>query len=168
MKSAATTIPSDYYRVFETSQSCAVATVAAPARDQAISVDECEQQFAEARQQTYELQFLIPGWNGYGALKPSASSVDHAMRWLVSSYSECKDAGVRWYKPNVTASAEGEVVFEWWANDRSLIIYIEESDASFHKSQTLACPPEQPVTDHTHGSAPLGKEQTELLRWFGQ
>lgn len=167
MTSIATTMPSAYYQAFETSQSCALATGTALAKEQAIPVHEDEQILAEARQQTYDLQFLAPGWNGYDVLPPSGQSIRHAMHWLIRSYAECKDAGVRWYKPNVTASAEGEVVFEWWADDRILSIYIDETGASFHKSQGGAISSGEGVTEHTHGSAPLGEEQAELLRWFG-
>jgi len=118
---------------------------------------------AQAQQETYNLQSLEEGWNGYDALPPSATTVARAMSWLLSSYRECKDARVRWYKPNVTASAEGEVVFEWWGGDRSLIVYIEEEAASFHKSLDGKGP-----TQHTHGEALLGESQAELLRWFGE
>ena len=127
------------------------------------SPDAKDERLDQARQQTYDLQFLKPGWNGYDALPPSARSVDHAMRWLVSSYAECKDADITWYQPNVTASAEGEVVFEWWAENRSLLIYVEGASVTFHKSLRSDGP-----TVHEHGDAPLGEGQMELLRWFGE
>jgi len=96
-------------------------------------------------------------------LPPPAAAVEYALRWLDSSFRACKAAGVRWYKPNVTASAEGEVVFEWWAPDRSLLIYVEADSATFHQALEGDGP-----TQHTHGAAPLGECQADLMRWFGE
>jgi hypothetical protein len=163
MTSTATTIPTAYYQSFDSSQSRAVATDIRPLQKPIVTENGDEKALTIAQQQTYDLQYLAVGWNGYDALPPSATSVDHAMRWLVSSYAECKDAGIVWHKPNVTASAESEVVFEWWAEDRSLIVYIEEETASFQQSHTYAG-----QTEHTHGEADLGTSQAELLRWFGE
>ena len=159
MMSSATHLPPAYYQRFA-SESRAV-TVDVPGE---MEQSEEEKLLAEARQQTYDLQSLTAGWNGYDALPPSAPSIRQAMHWVVRSYAECKDAGVAWFKPNITASAEGEVVFEWWAGDRSLIVYIEETAATFHKSLDRDGGP----TEHTYGEAPLGESQAELLRWFGE
>ena len=156
--SAATRLSAAYYRGFA-SESRAIAADVPDKMEQS----EEEKLLAEARQQTYDLQSLTAGWNGYDALPPSAPSIRQAMHWIVRSYAECKDAGIRWYKPNITASAEGEVVFEWRAADRSLIVYIEEDAATFHQSLDSDGP-----TRHAHGPAPLGKDQADLLRWFGE
>ena len=122
-----------------------------------------DQALDEARQQTYDLQSLSKGWNGYDALPPSKDAVDLALRWLVSSYAECKDEGVDWYKPNVGASAEGEVVFWWVAGNRSLNVYVDENEATFHQSLS-----DGDSTQHTHGDALMGKHQAELMRWFSE
>jgi hypothetical protein len=154
--SAATTVTAAYYQSFESE----TRTMTPPPAGKVTPED---QALDEARQQTYDLQFLSAGWNGYDALPPSKDAVDLALRWLVSSYAECKDAQVHWYKPNVSASAEGEVVFEWWDKNRSLIVYIDAEEATFHKSQNGDGP-----TEHIHGDASLGGQQAELLRWFGE
>jgi len=160
--SAAMTVPYAYYQSFD-SQSRMLAAETAPPDESEIVARADQRLLEQARQQTYELHFLTEGWNGYNALPPSTATVDHAMRWLDSSYRACKDAGVRWYRPNVTASAEGEVVFEWWASDRCLLIYVEADSATFHQALEGDGP-----TQHTHGDAPLGESQTKLLRWFGE
>lgn len=157
MTSAAHTVPSGYYQSFESR------TMTAPPNEQELLARVDEQLLTEARQQTSNLLLLEEGWNGYDALPPSAASVNRAMHWLDKSYAECKDAGVRWYKPNVSASAEGEVAFEWWADDRFLSVYVDGEEATFHQSLMGDGP-----TKHTHGEAPLGKSQAELMRWFGQ
>jgi hypothetical protein len=162
LMSSATTLPPSYYQSFAPS-SRAMAADASPPDEKETAARAEEQILEEARQQTYDLQSLAAGWNGYDALPPAAPSIRQAMHWLVRSYAECKDAGVRWYKPNVTASAEGEVVFEWRASDRSLIIYVEGDGVTFHKSWDVAA-----KTQHQHGDAPFGAAQAKLLRWFGE
>jgi len=158
--SAATSLPPAYYQDF-VSQS---RTIAAHSSNPPVAEpSEEEKLLAQARQQTYDLQDLEEGWNGYDALPPSGQSIRQAMHWLIRSYAECKDASVRWYKPNVTASAEGEVVFEWRASDCSLVVYVEGDAVTFHKSRDLAG-----KTEHQHGDAPLGADQANLLRWFGK
>lgn len=118
---------------------------------------------SEALRQTYALRLLPVGRNGYDSLPPSPASVSHALRWLEAQWRQCQTEGIRWYAPNVTADAEGEVVFEWWAGDRSLIVYVEGDSAEFHRSLDGAGP-----TRHTHGEAPLGETQVDLMRWFSE
>jgi len=161
LTSAATTVPSGYYQSFASQTRTMAADVSSLDKNNIIA--RTKQQLDEARQQTYNLKFLQAGWNGYDALPPSENSVDFAMRWLVSSYAECKDAGSEWHKPNISASAEGEVVFEWWTSNRSLLVYVEDDSVTYHKSLD-----ERGATEHTHGEAPLGESQAELLRWFGE
>lgn len=162
MTSAATTVDRAYYQSFE-SQTRAVSGHTFPPDEQEILARADERSLAETRQQTRALRLLQEGWNGYDGLPPSPASVDHALHWLDKSYAECKDAHVRWYKPNVSASAEGEVVFWWWADDRTLSVYVEEDAATFHTSLDGDGP-----TQHTHGEAPVGKGQADLMRWFGE
>ena len=160
MMGAATSLPPAYYQNFS-SQGQAIGVDTTNKHEMERSEDETL--LALARQQTYDLQLLGNGWNGYDAEPPSAQSIRQAMHWLLHSYAECKDAGVIWYKPNVIASAEGEVVFWWVAEDRSLGVYIDEEGATFHKSFSGDGP-----TLHVHGESPLGKGQADLMRWFGE
>lgn len=118
---------------------------------------------SEALRQVSALESLPAGWNGYDSLPPAAESVRHARLWLEAQWQQCRSEGVRWYAPNVTADAEGEIVFEWWAGDRSLIVYVEGDSAEFHQSLDGAGP-----TRHTHGEAPLGETQVDLMRWFSE
>jgi len=118
---------------------------------------------SESLSQVYALRSLPTGWNGSDALPPSPASVKYARLWLEAQWQQCQTEGVRWYAPNVTADAEGNVVFEWWAEDRSLIVYVEDDSAEFHQSRDG-----DGSTRHTHGEAPLGQPQADLMRWFGE
>jgi len=71
------------------------------------------------------------GWNGYDALAPDRDSVKRALVWVSTLYAEVRAVERPWLAPNVTAGAEGEVVFEWWQGDRKLTVYIEHDAVSF-------------------------------------
>ena len=66
------------------------------------------------------------GWNGYDACAPTFSTVIYATTWIIQFFLELEEAGLRWAKPSVTSSPEGEVVFEWRNGIKRLIIYIED------------------------------------------
>lgn len=127
---------------------------------------------SEALRQVYALQSLREGWNGSDALPP-AESVRHARLWLEAQWQQCQTEGVRWYAPNVTADAEGNVVFEWWAEDRTLsFTFVEDAEdgskdraAEYLKfgrrDGMLAGLREQ-------GTADTAEEAATLMRWFGE
>ncbi len=128
---------------------------------------------SEALRQVDALRDLPVGWNGYNSLPPSSASVSHALRWLEAQWRQCQTEGTRWYAPNVTASAEGEVVFEWWAHDRTLSLYFTEDADDRSKGRTaeylkfgrrgggLADLREQ-------GTADTAEAAAALMLWFGE
>ncbi|HYT40828.1 MAG TPA: hypothetical protein VEP90_00650, partial [Methylomirabilota bacterium] len=61
----------------------------------------------------YDLLTWPEGWNGYDACAPKYGAVQYANHWIELFYLEIIDLRLDWLEPNVTASAEGEVVFEW-------------------------------------------------------
>ena len=81
----------------------------------------------------HELLTWPEGWNGYSARAPNISAVQYAEHWIELFYQEIIESGQNWIKPNVTASAEGEVVLEWWHYDKGLTIYIGNQSAVYLK-----------------------------------
>jgi hypothetical protein len=73
------------------------------------------------------------GWNGYDAVPPDLAAIAYAETWLTDLYRRITEQGARWHAPHVTSSAEGEVVFEWWNDDRKLTLYCSGTDASYVK-----------------------------------
>lgn len=71
------------------------------------------------------------GWNGYNACAPKYDAVQYARRWIVMFYQDVMDLGMDWIKPNVTASGDGEVVFEWRQGTKRLTIYIGNQSAEY-------------------------------------
>src|SRR5207249_1948160 len=74
-----------------------------------------------------------PGWNGYDALPPCPDAISHAISWIRGIYEAAGNAGRAWIPPYVTASANGEVVFEWWRGTRKLTVYVSGRTAEYVK-----------------------------------
>lgn len=72
-------------------------------------------------------------WNGYNALAPNYSAIQYAEHWIELFYTEILNLDMVWLEPNVTANAEGEVVFEWRHGINRLTIYIGKQSAEYVK-----------------------------------
>ena len=81
----------------------------------------------------YDLLTWPEGWNGYDACAPKFEAVQYACHWIELFYLEIIDARLDWLEPNVTASAEGEVVFEWRHGIHRLTVYIGNQSAEYVK-----------------------------------
>lgn len=73
------------------------------------------------------------GWNGYDALAPDYAAVQYAKHWIELFHQEVITSGQEWIEPNVTASAEGEVVFEWWHGTKGLAFYAGNQHVEYLK-----------------------------------
>ncbi len=71
------------------------------------------------------------GWNGADALAPDVLAIAYAIDWIVQMYSVTLPGAQQWIEPNVTASADGEVVFEWWHQHRKLTVYVSGVSATY-------------------------------------
>lgn len=81
----------------------------------------------------YDLLTWPEGWNGYNALAPNYEAVQYAAHWIELFYREVMDLPLDWLEPNVTASADGEVVFEWRHGINRLTIYVGNQSAEYVK-----------------------------------
>jgi hypothetical protein len=81
----------------------------------------------------YNLLALSEGWNGYDGCAPEYAAVEYAHRWISLLYREVASLEKKWLEPNITASGEGEVVFEWWQRSKKLTIYIGNRSAEYVK-----------------------------------
>lgn len=95
--------------------------------------DDIRTDILPALKEIHELLTWPEGWNGYSACAPKYSAVQYAEHWIELFYQEIIESGQNWIKPNVTASAEGEVVLEWWHHDKGLTIYIGNQSAVYLK-----------------------------------
>ena len=81
----------------------------------------------------YDLMTWPEGWNGYNACAPKYEAIQYADHWIELFYLEIMDLRLDWLEPNVTASAEGEVVFEWRHGINRLTVYIGNQSAEYVK-----------------------------------
>jgi hypothetical protein len=81
----------------------------------------------------YDLLTWPEGWNGYDACAPKYEAIQYADHWIELFYLEIMDSQLDWLEPNVTASAEGEVVFEWRHGINRLTVYIGNQSAEYVK-----------------------------------
>ncbi len=79
----------------------------------------------------YNLLTWPEGWNGYDACAPQFEAVQYASHWIELFYLDIVSSGQEWIDPNVTASDEGEVVFEWRHGIKNLTIYIGNQSAEY-------------------------------------
>jgi len=79
----------------------------------------------------------------------------------VQLFLEVVDLGQKWMKPNVTASADGEVVFEWWNGTKKLTIYIRDQSAEYVKVWGADID-----TEMSDGNADLSSIRQSLWRWL--
>jgi len=81
----------------------------------------------------YNLSTWPEGWNGYDARAPELEAIQYAAWWINVFYGEVADLHLDWSEPNVTASAEGEVAFEWRHGTKNLTIYIGNQSTEYLK-----------------------------------
>jgi hypothetical protein len=101
------------------------------------------------------------GWNGYDALPPDHAAVVYAEAWLREAFREFESAGLPWFTPYVTSSAEGEVVLQWWNEPRKLTLYFSAHEATYIKSWG----PDM-VTEMEDGDAASATSRKELWMWL--
>lgn len=81
----------------------------------------------------HNLLALPDGWNGYNACAPPRHAVKYAQHWISLFYKQVIRSDQNWLSPNVTASSEGEVVFEWWQGSKKLTVYVSNQSAEYLK-----------------------------------
>ena len=76
---------------------------------------------------------LPQNWDGHGSVRPLPSAVERARQLLEEAFRAVhRTAG--WQAPYISASEDGEIVFEWWNGARKLTIYIGPEHSTFLKS----------------------------------
>lgn len=79
-----------------------------------------------------ELLSWGPNWNSYDALEPNPIAVKNAKNIIVSLFQfVIVHLGSFWIKPNISASPEGEAVFEWRYGNKKLTIYIGDRSMDY-------------------------------------
>jgi hypothetical protein len=72
-------------------------------------------------------------WEDYDAAPPTPRTVDRAHEWISQLYLDAYLIGRPWVDPLITASEEGEAMFEWQLQGRRLTIRVTEAGATYSK-----------------------------------
>lgn len=83
------------------------------------------------KQKLTALQHLPENWDGHGSAQPNPLAIASALGWLEEIYVQIISAKLEWRAPHITASENGEVVFEWWRGDHELTLYFGVDQAEF-------------------------------------
>ena len=62
---------------------------------------------------------------------PSPEAMAQAELWSASMIDALEAREVQWTPPHISSSAFGEVVFEWWEDDRKLTLYFDGIDVEY-------------------------------------
>ena len=70
-------------------------------------------------------------WNSYDALPPDPGAIVKAESMIVDLSQIIEYLGLFWITPNVSASPDGEVVFEWRYAKKKLTIYVGDQSMDY-------------------------------------
>jgi hypothetical protein len=79
------------------------------------------------------LAAMPSNWDGHGSAKPNGHAVERARQLLEDAFRDTINT-VGWQTPYISASEDGEIVFEWWNGARKLTIYVGSESSTFLKS----------------------------------
>lgn len=94
-------------------------------------------------EQLDRIALLPDNWDGHGSARPDPLAVEHARQFLEDTYHQSVVAlgqqtqeriAASWQSPHISASEEGEIVFEWWNGTRKLTIYVGPQQLTYIKS----------------------------------
>jgi hypothetical protein len=79
------------------------------------------------------LSWLSDNWDGHGSVKPNGHAIQKAMTFIKEAYVMSAANRLIWKPPHISASEEGEVVFEWWNKKSKLTVYIGQESSEYLK-----------------------------------
>ena len=65
-------------------------------------------------------------WDGEGSSKPNIYSILKAKRWIGQMQADATDTGKGWEEPHIAPDENGDIAFEWWRDDRNLVVYVSQ------------------------------------------
>ena len=90
----------------------------------AVKTPVVDAQLASVLERLERMRGLPEGWNGYDALPPDARAITRAGEWVQELYAEIRQWDLPWVDPLVSASADGDPVFEWWHGKKKITVYL--------------------------------------------
>jgi hypothetical protein len=125
------------------------------------SSDALRRAFSETVNKLRNLRTWQQGWNGYDAAAPKREAIRRAMVWIAAMYEDALATTGEWHTPHVAANEDGDVLFEWWNEDKALTVYVSEDTARYIKGWGLNID-----TDMEDGEATRHGRRQDLWEWL--
>ena len=116
---------------------------------------------ADLKQRVALLSSWGAAWDDYDAPPPTARAIGLGTAWICSLHQAAIDASKPWFDPLITASEEGEIVFDWWRGEKRLTVYVNERGATY--SRLWGTPPSLQTDD---SEVDKHAEQLRLWQWL--
>lgn len=110
------------------------------------------------------LSQLPPNWDDYHAESPSIDAINQTRLFLkncLEIFCSFLTDGLR--NPNITANSEGDVVLEWWCNNKKLTLYVSSEETTYIK---VAGEKIEDMEDGTLMTAQNNTQLSSLLSWL--
>jgi hypothetical protein len=83
------------------------------------------------RQRIGKLNWWLANWDGYGSAKPSPAAVDSARSIMTELFRAATLTQYGWSDPLVGANETGDVVLEWWQDNRKVTVYVTPTEMRY-------------------------------------
>jgi len=79
-----------------------------------------------------QISALPENWDGHGSTTPNQFAVERARQLVEDAFLDTATTG--WQSPYISASEDGDIVFEWWNGALKLTIYVGPERSTYLKS----------------------------------
>jgi hypothetical protein len=80
-----------------------------------------------------DMQHWKNNWDDHGADSPKKRAIHKAEKLIKILYKFIENFRYEWISPNITGSSSGEVVLEWWKNQKKITIYLSPAQIAYIK-----------------------------------
>lgn len=113
-------------------------------------------------QRVNDLRTWGADWADYDAAPPTSTTAEQAQQWIKELYLDVVTSGRTWVDPLITASEDGEAMFEWQRRERRLTVRVTETEVTF--SRVWGTRPDFQFED---GIADTAQRRRGLWAWLG-
>ncbi len=94
-----------------------------------VVVSESEQPFVSRRvvEDFAALEALRDNWDGRGSIAPAPALIGQAREVLAMLHAGVIARGAAWTDPNIGSNERGQVIMEWWHDNRSLTVFVRSA-----------------------------------------
>ncbi len=118
-------------------------------------------QIAETLKTIAALEHIDTDWDGTEGETPSPITIVTAQGMLTSLAALVAREHMPWIDPHISVTPFGDIIFEWWGEDKQLSIYISGDEAEY--IQTWG---EDDSVDQIDGDATSDETRWKFWSWF--